>query len=101
MEVALLIALVVLLARGARFLGMMDARAQQAGAGVLDGLFALSREYSRSGELGWPHGVQEEDRDRVWTWAPPPEPADESDVIDVRADLIDAEIALVRVQRVR
>jgi hypothetical protein len=99
-EAVLLIALVALLARGARFLGIMDARAQRAGDGVINGLFALSREYSRSGELGWPHGVQEEDRDRIWTWAPPPE-APEGDFIELQGELEDAEVAVVRVHRVR
>lgn len=109
-EVVLLIALVALLASGARFLGMMEARAGRADNvdGVVDGLngmFLLSREYSRSGQLGWPHGVQEEDRDRVWTWSPPAQApqseAPDGDFIEIQGELVEAEVAVVRVHRTR
>lgn len=102
MEVLILIALVALLARGARFLGMMEARSGRIGDGVVDalnGMFVLSREYSRSGELGWPRGVQEEDRDRVWSWSPPAA-APEGDFIDIEGEIVDAEVPVARVHRV-
>jgi hypothetical protein len=112
-EVPLLIIVVALLARLARTLGMMDARTRRTGAGVLDGLFAFSGQYSNSGELGWPPGVQEEDRDRIWRWTAPEAAAGdliagEGDFIDAEGDfsaaqgaLIDADVAPVPVRRVR
>jgi hypothetical protein len=54
---------------------------------LLGGLFA------GPGELGWPAGVQEEDRDRIWSWAPPPQA--------VEGDLIDRDVAPVPVRPVR
>ncbi len=45
-------------------------------SGLLSGLF-------NSPGLGWPEGVQEEDRERVWSWAPPAVVPDDADLIDV------------------
>jgi hypothetical protein len=45
-------------------------------AGLLGGMFS-------SPTLGWPHGVQEEDRDRAWSWDPPPNEPDDVDLFDV------------------
>ena len=86
MEVALLIVFAALLARGARVLGV-HVRARPTDVALLGGLFA------GPGELGWPPGVQEEDRDRIWSWAPPPQA--------VEGDLIDRDVAPVPVGRVR
>jgi hypothetical protein len=85
-EVALLIGFAALLARGARALGV-HVRARPTDAALLGGLFA------GPGELGWPPGVQEEDRDRIWSWAPRPQA--------VEGDLIDRDVAPVPVGRVR
>lgn len=86
MEVALLVGLAALLARAVRFVGATHGRDRRAGATLLEGLF------TRPDGLGWPPGVQEEDRDRIWSWSPPPE--------TVEGDLIDAGVAAVPVQRV-
>ena len=78
--------------------------------GVLaTGLLVLRGAYGRSGptgllrgmfsspSLGWPEGVQEEDRDRVWSWDTAPTEPDDADLID----LGDASIEPAPVHRIR
>jgi hypothetical protein len=69
--------------------------------GVAYGLFTLRSADDRTGlaglfrgmfsapTLGWPDGVQEEDRDRVWSWAPPDAEPDDADVIELGGSTID------------
>jgi hypothetical protein len=59
------------------------------------GLIVLGGTYGRSGPtgllrgmfssptLGWPVGVQEEDRDRIWSWDQLPTEPDDADLIDL------------------
>jgi hypothetical protein len=62
-------------------------------AGLFAGMFVAPG-------LGWPVGVQEEDRDRLWSWAAPP-PRPEVPPGPPVAELIDLDAGGVPVQRVR
>lgn len=83
-----LIALVAF-AMGARMLGSACGRAGP--AGMFRGLFD-------SPGLDWPTGVQEEDRDRLWSWAQPVKP--EEPLADVQ-ELVEVREQAVSVSRVR
>ncbi len=87
MEVVVSLIALVAFATGARMLGSASGRAGP--AGLFRGLFG-------STGLGWPTGVQEEDRDRLWSWAEPAEPQDEPD-----DELVDVSEGAVPVRRVR
>jgi hypothetical protein len=67
MELIGYFAILVVLARALGVLGRVYARASP--SGLLDGMFSAPT-------LGWPVGVQEEDREQIWNWtAPAPDPA--------------------------
>jgi hypothetical protein len=59
MDLVVFIVLLVVLVKGASVLGVAFGRSGP--AGLLGGMFAAP-------SLDWPHGVQEEDRDRAWSW---------------------------------
>jgi hypothetical protein len=65
---------------------------------LFEGLFSAP-------DLGWPHGVQEEDRDRLWSWDPPPLRSDarpiEAHPQLPKAELIDLVVGGVPVRPVR
>ena len=62
------------LAKGLIVLG--GAHGQSEPTGLLRGMFS-------SPTLGWPEGVQEEDRDRIWAWDSLPTEPDDADFIDL------------------
>ena len=62
MEVVLDIVVLGALARAFMAIGRVYGRVSP--AGLLSGLFTAPT-------LGWPIGVQEEDRDRAWSWSTP------------------------------
>ena len=89
MEIVVSLMALVAFATGARMLWSTDARAGP--AGLFRGLFG-------SQGLDWPTGVQEEDRDRLWSWADPPEPVDPAETED---ELVDLSVGAVPVRPVR
>lgn len=86
----LLVYLVVslIVAKGLMMIGGVDGRSGP--AGLFRGMFS-------SPNLGWPRGVQEEDRERAWSWDSPPTEPDDVDLIDVG----DVTVEPAPVQRLR
>ena len=84
MELVVYIAVLGVLARVLTMVGAVYSRASP--SGFLTGLFTAPT-------LGWPVGVQEEDRDRVWNWDPP-----DSDVVapSARVAAVDGRIGADR-----
>jgi hypothetical protein len=80
MELLIYLAVFAVVAYGLVALGGAYVRAGP--AGLFGGMF-------RAPTLGWPVGVQEEDRDRVWSWAPPGAEPDDADVIDLGGSTVE------------
>jgi hypothetical protein len=90
MDFVVLIVLVAALVKGASYLGITFGRSGP--AGLLQGMFSNS-------SLGWPHGVQEEDRDRLWSWEEPP--AERPAAEPPAGEVVDATGERAQLQRVR
>jgi hypothetical protein len=94
-SIVVVIVLLVVLVKGASLLGIAFGRSGP--AGLLGGMFSAP-------SLDWPHGVQEEDRDRVWSWDLPrtEQPTTEppaAEVVEVTAER--APVQRVRGRRLR
>ena len=95
MDFVVVIVLLVVLVTGASLLGIGFGRSGP--AGLLGGLFSAP-------SLDWPHGVQEEDRDRVWSWeaAAAEPPATEPPATEPPdAEVVEVTAVRAPVQRVR
>jgi hypothetical protein len=87
MDLVVLIVLIVLIAalvKGASYLGITFGRSGP--AGLLRGMFSAP-------SLDWPHGVQEEDRERIWSWeapatGPPAKEAPDAEVVEVTEERV-------------
>jgi hypothetical protein len=89
MELVVGLIALVAFATGARMLGSAYGRGGP--SGMFRGLFGATG-------LDWPAGVQEEDRDRVWSWSEPAEPAEP---VDPDGELVEVSNGAVPVGRVR
>ena len=90
MDLVVLIVLIAALVKGASLLGITFGRSGP--AGLLGGMFSAPT-------VDWPQGVQEEDRDRVWSWSPPPAESKAGEAPD--AEVVESLDERAPVQRVR